>query len=1055
MHGRGRNRIAKPGSNTGAKSSPSPAEDPNQLSHALILDDESADRYSLAPREVVLKRIAASGRISTVDLSSILEDIRRVSLFSEASKTQIMWALQFGTIRRGLQEEVIWEPKQREESSGARIHRAILSFDNDPIFIIVLVGCVIVSRSNGSEPDEQIAGYMAATDDPEVQSITSLPNTTCLAVDLAVCRFALAAAEKVSSQLFKHFPVRPALLDWPESGRSMLAEFLQHQAFFEDHSWQALLQLVPCLRWRSFADGEKLCAEASEEDGNSCAFLVLRGKLQALKEEATTTLGAANTTQPSRANSNDRPTSKDRASAQGMFGANRGSILLARLQGPSANNEGKEQTTNDQVRSFKRCAVHEAGSVACLETLMNLPDLVGAAPYTIQALGDAEVLELSRASYEKALGSSVVDRQRTAFILQSVPPSRPGLPSDRTRSQLELLRRLIEKAAEFKDLPKATLTNMAASATYFAAAQDQIVFLQGMPGDSFYSLIEGRVTIHVKSEKRRSSSARQLQRAVGAAKLSMRLLSSRRRSSLGKGELSPEKRQPCTESLTSNRMSPAGISEEQSPVKMGSTSRRRSSTALPRAVDEASRRSSLNSRRSSLARAEEFPTEENECEEGEEEKDADEEKVSAAVPRHRESCLVPKFAGPAWLEPSEILMRSARLSQRRRDLGPVVNALTNEAGFGAKTLLFQEPRTASVRTTEVSKFLVVSRDSYIALMQSKDQAQLHERMEFLTKVLVSADTAQMRSSLVQAIEKLASEMQRVTMTRGHVLVAQGEITRQSIWILRSGVVAMRSRGPGGTVLTPRALNLRQKPRAAMASSTLLLVSGVGELFGTSSSVLGHPEPLTIAAESASCEAYVLSWAQMQKLMPKFVLERIRAVSLSNHERYSCMKPLGVEEAKSFWQGNAAAATQEAKQTAWESFFDSAANFKDGLSFGQRGRRVAPLDVDAVLSDLMSRLEAQIAPRLEEQIAPRISRPPPDSSSERLRARIVMEFDRHASSAGHARHRLTAALEDQSKGDVVQWAKTHLLCPALRENSELHSVRLMARKFFKESSRASA
>lgn len=81
MHGRGRNRIAKPGSNTGAKSSPSPAEDPNQLSHALILDDESADRYSLAPREVVLKRIAASGRISTVDLSSILEDIRRVSLF--------------------------------------------------------------------------------------------------------------------------------------------------------------------------------------------------------------------------------------------------------------------------------------------------------------------------------------------------------------------------------------------------------------------------------------------------------------------------------------------------------------------------------------------------------------------------------------------------------------------------------------------------------------------------------------------------------------------------------------------------------------------------------------------------------------------------------------------------------------------------------------------------------------------------------------------------------------------------------------------------------------
>ncbi|CAE7226114.1 unnamed protein product [Symbiodinium microadriaticum] len=62
-------------------------------------------------------------------------------------------------------------------------------------------------------------------------------------------------------------------------------------------------------------------------------------------------------------------------------------------------------------------------------------------------------------------------------------------------------------------------------------------------------------------------------------------------------------------------------------------------------------------------------------------------------------------------------------SEVTQDLGKMVNRLGAGAAFGAKTLLKKEARTASVMTVEPTKLLVVTREDYVALLGSMEEAR--------------------------------------------------------------------------------------------------------------------------------------------------------------------------------------------------------------------------------------------------------------------------------------------------------------------------------------------
>ena len=210
-------------------------------------------------------------------------------------------------------------------------------------------------------------------------------------------------------------------------------------------------------------------------------------------------------------------------------------------------------------------------------------------------------------------------------------------------------------------------------------------------------------------------------------------------------------------------------------------------------------------------------------------------------------------------------------------LGKMVNRMGPGAAFGAKTLLKKEARTASVQTVEATKLLVVTREDYVGLMSSMEEARAREAAEFLCRHVLAVEVRassnraldNLHPALRQRMAQTSKAMTSHALDRGMVLVTHGTETSDTVHILRKGSLAFCY--PNEQQGSPR--RWHRSNVASMNSSQV--VSTRGELVGVHKALLNCKEPATVRVESASCEVYRVPWTELQRVLTGRVLSLMK------------------------------------------------------------------------------------------------------------------------------------------------------------------------------------
>ena len=226
---------------------------------------------------------------------------------------------------------------------------------------------------------------------------------------------------------------------------------------------------------------------------------------------------------------------------------------------------------------------------------------------------------------------------------------------------------------------------------------------------------------------------------------------------------------------------------------------------------------------------------------------------------------------------SGIKKRLSSAAPAAKDLGKVVNRMGPGAAFGAKTLLKKDARTASVQTVEATKLLVVTREDYVGLMSSMEEARAREAAEFLCRhvLMVEVRSSSNRAldnlhpALRQRMARTSKAMTNHTLDRGMVLLTHDTDTSDTVHILRKGSWAFCY--PNEQQGSPSRWHRSQV--ASMNASQV--VSTPGELVGAHKALLDCKEPATVRVESASCEVYRVPWTELQRVLTSRVLSLMK------------------------------------------------------------------------------------------------------------------------------------------------------------------------------------
>eukprot|EP00927_Polykrikos_kofoidii_P028615 TRINITY_DN24944_c0_g1_i1.p1 TRINITY_DN24944_c0_g1~~TRINITY_DN24944_c0_g1_i1.p1 ORF type:complete len:463 (+),score=46.03 TRINITY_DN24944_c0_g1_i1:27-1391(+) len=180
----------------------------------------------------------------------------------------------------------------------------------------------------------------------------------------------------------------------------------------------------------------------------------------------------------------------------------------------------------------------------------------------------------------------------------------------------------------------------------------------------------------------------------------------------------------------------------------------------------------------------------------------------------------------------------------------------------------------------------------------------------------------------ECLSDAASCMTVVTFWRQKVIVRQGDVAGEFLWILRNGSLsackeeAQAPCPPKGSCQSQTARNNQQQG----SNRFFAHLCGPGHVVGMSSAVLRKPEPVTVRVESASCEMYRVSWAEAQEHLSKIAIEKANHHALSLHERrYSGDSSVlaGAATVDKLTMSNKADSAPS-RCSEWEAFFDAAA-----------------------------------------------------------------------------------------------------------------------------------
>ena len=222
-----------------------------------------------------------------------------------------------------------------------------------------------------------------------------------------------------------------------------------------------------------------------------------------------------------------------------------------------------------------------------------------------------------------------------------------------------------------------------------------------------------------------------------------------------------------------------------------------------------------------------------------------------------------------------------------QDLGKMVNRMGPGAAFGAKTLLKKDARTASVQTVQATKLLVVTREDYVGLMSSLEEARACEAAEFLCRYVlkISARNGGNRAldnlhpDFRQRVGETSRHMAVRSLDRGMILLTHDTDSNGEVQILRKGSLGFCY--PHEQQGCPARWHRSQV--ASMSVSQV--VSTPGELVGVHQALLNCKEPATVRVESATCEVYRVSWTQLQRVLTN----RVKALITENLKRCHALR----------------------------------------------------------------------------------------------------------------------------------------------------------------------
>lgn len=553
----------------------------------------------------------------------------------------------------------------------------------------------------------------------------------------------------------------------------------------------------------------------------------------------------------------------------------------------------------------------------------------------VRCEGPCYVLSLARADYLHCLKEQQMERMRVIHALRNVPASRPGEPHHRSQEQLALLAKLVRNTPELKNFDQDALMQVLGAATFINAAPGHILCHQGEVGDRFFAIIEGMVSIHVRPKIEIESalataaeskgSGSQLIKTMLAALSQHRVEEAKKEQEAKKEKLaapaptalgaptaplqrSPSERSDVSDvSRSQSFASDAGsasirLASPSSSFRRGATSRKnigkvcftaaetpempeipRLETPTHQIVIEApapalEKEESLQLspfRQESQEADGETNNKEAQSPESPESPESPARSPSSGSKTLRRKSLKDRLrAGLFW---SGIKKRLSSAAPVAKDLGKMVNRMGPGAAFGAKTLLKKDARTASVQTVEPTKLLVVTREDYVGLMSSMEEARAREAAEFLCRhvLMVEVRSSSNRAldnlhpALRQRMARTSKAMTNHTLDRGMVLLTHDTDTSDTVHILRKGSWAFCY--PNEQQGCPSRWHRSQV--ASMNASQV--VSTPGELVGAHKALLHCKEPATVRVESASCEVYRVPWTELQRVLTSRVLSMIK------------------------------------------------------------------------------------------------------------------------------------------------------------------------------------
>ena len=223
-----------------------------------------------------------------------------------------------------------------------------------------------------------------------------------------------------------------------------------------------------------------------------------------------------------------------------------------------------------------------------------------------------------------------------------------------------------------------------------------------------------------------------------------------------------------------------------------------------------------------------------------------EESESLPVKSNRRKSLKDRLRGGLFWSGIRKRLSSNNPKPPVQDLGKMVNRMGPGAAFGAKTLLKKDARTASVQTVQATKLLVVTREDYVGLMSSLEEARACEAAEFLCRYVLIGETS--RHMAVRSLD------------RGMILLTHDTDSNGEVQILRKGSLGFCY--PHEQQGCPARWHRSQV--ASMSVSQV--VSTPGELVGVHQALLNCKEPATVRVESATCEVYRVSWTELQRVL---------------------------------------------------------------------------------------------------------------------------------------------------------------------------------------------